>query len=527
MRHINTSVGFRPAAVRDDGDSDGCLSATGCAVGSVSRVPSEPNRWLVLTLVCVAQFMVVLDATIVNVALPSIQRSLQLHADRACSGSSTPTRSSSGASCCSAAAPPTCSAGSGCSSPESVVFTVASADQRHRRVVERADRRSSAPGARRGVRLAGSARNRDDDVRRRRRAGRRRSASGARSRPAAERSASSSAACSRRTLSWRWVFFVNLPDRRRRHAARAALRAELACERRARRPTTPPARSLVTGGLLVLVYAIVKAQSYGWGSARTLGVLRARVRPARSVRRRRARSRRAADPARHLPHAVAHRRERDDARRMARAVRDVLLRVALPCRRSSASSPLKAGLAFVPFTLGIIIGAGASQALIRKIGMRIVTFTGITIGTAGLLYFARLPTHGSYVPDILPTIAVVSIGMGLTFVPLHAARDDERRATRTRASHLGSSTPRSRSAVPSGSRSSRRSPRLGRAICSSARRPSAQAERGADQRLPRRLRGRRRDAAPRWRDPRCPMRQAGRCGDRQRPPWPGAEPAAL
>ena len=72
----------------------------------------------------------------------------------------------------------------------------------------------------------------------------------------------------------------------------------------------------------------------------------------------------------------------------------------------------------LPFTLGIIIGAGASHALIRRIGIRIVVFTGITMGTAGLLYFARLPAHGSYVPDLLPTIAIVSVGMGMTFVPL-------------------------------------------------------------------------------------------------------------
>ena len=67
----------------------------------------ETNRWLVLVLVCVAQFMVVLDATIVNVALPSIQQG-STSRRRACSGSSTPTRSSSAASCCSAGAPPTC-----------------------------------------------------------------------------------------------------------------------------------------------------------------------------------------------------------------------------------------------------------------------------------------------------------------------------------------------------------------------------------------------------------------------------------
>ena len=86
------------------------------AVVEASAVPRAGiNRWLVLVLVCVAQFMVVLDATIVNVALPSIQHGLGFSRGT-CSGSSTRTPSSSAASCCSAAAPPTCSAGSGSSS---------------------------------------------------------------------------------------------------------------------------------------------------------------------------------------------------------------------------------------------------------------------------------------------------------------------------------------------------------------------------------------------------------------------------
>jgi MFS family permease len=79
--------------------------------------------------------------------------------------------------------------------------------------------------------------------------------------------------------------------------------------------------------------------------------------------------------------------------------------------------PLKAGFAFVPFTGGIIVGAGLSQALIRRIGVRGVAYVGIVLGALGLLYFARLPTHGSYATDLLPTILVTSLGMGLTFVP--------------------------------------------------------------------------------------------------------------
>ena len=79
--------------------------------------------------------------------------------------------------------------------------------------------------------------------------------------------------------------------------------------------------------------------------------------------------------------------------------------------------PLKAGFAFVPFTLGIVVGAGLSQTLIHKLGVRLVTYIGIGLGVVGLLYFARLPVHGTYAKDILPTILIVSVGMGLTFVP--------------------------------------------------------------------------------------------------------------
>ena len=126
--------------------------------------------------------------------------------------------------------------------------------------------------------------------------------------------------------------------------------------------------------------------------------------------------------------------------------------------------PLKAGVAFVPFTLGIIVGAGASQALIRRIGIRAVVLIGITMGTAGLLYFARLPTNGTYVRDLLPTIVVVSIGMGMTFVPLTLLATTNVQAQDAGLAS-GSSTRRSRSAARSGWRSSPRSPRRGRATC--------------------------------------------------------------
>ena len=81
-------------------------------------------------------------------------------------------------------------------------------------------------------------------------------------------------------------------------------------------------------------------------------------------------------------------------------------------------SPIEAGLAFVPFTIGIVIGAGLSQTLVKRIGLRSVGIIGMLLGTAGMLLFLRLDVGGDYVTDLLPGIVLVSIGMGMTFVPV-------------------------------------------------------------------------------------------------------------
>ena len=59
-------------------------------------------------------------------------------------------------------------------------------------------------------------------------------------------------------------------------------------------------------------------------------------------------------------------------------------------------SPLKAGLAFLPVTVGIVIGAGLAQQLIRRFGARVVPVAGIAIAAAGLAWLTRLPVHGTY-----------------------------------------------------------------------------------------------------------------------------------
>ena len=82
-------------------------------------------------------------------------------------------------------------------------------------------------------------------------------------------------------------------------------------------------------------------------------------------------------------------------------------------------SALEAGLAFLPFTAGIIIGSGISQKLVPALGARDVPVIGIALAVLGLLLFLRLtPGETSYVVDLLPGIMLMSVGMGLVFVPV-------------------------------------------------------------------------------------------------------------
>jgi EmrB/QacA subfamily drug resistance transporter len=377
-------------------------------------VRSEPNRWLVLVLVCIAQFMVVLDATIVNVALPSIQRGLHftptglqwivngytlmfggflLLGGRASdllgrqrlfiAGVIVFTVASlvNGVATSSnvlIAGRAFQGLGGALVSPAALsIVTTTFAEGRERTKALGVWSAIAAGGAAAGLVIGGFL---------------------------------------TETLSWRWVFFVNLPI----GVAAALLSLRFVPNSRAQeRPETYDAAGAVTvtGGLLVLVYAIVKAQSYGWGSSKTAGLFLISVvlLAAFVVIERRSKA-----PLIRL--GIFSMRSLSGSNVAMLLVASGLFAMfyfaSLYMQEILGYKPLKAGFAFVPFTIGIIIGAGASQALIRRIGIRAVTFAGITMGTVGLLYFARLPADGSYVRDLLPTIVVVSIGMGMTFVPL-------------------------------------------------------------------------------------------------------------
>jgi predicted MFS family arabinose efflux permease len=80
--------------------------------------------------------------------------------------------------------------------------------------------------------------------------------------------------------------------------------------------------------------------------------------------------------------------------------------------------PLKAGLAFLPFTGGIMISAGLASTFAPRVGVRLVAAIGLIVSIAGMLLLVRLPVDGSYLSDVLPSIILTSLGMGAVFMPL-------------------------------------------------------------------------------------------------------------
>jgi EmrB/QacA subfamily drug resistance transporter len=217
-------------------------------------------------------------------------------------------------------------------------------------------------------------------------------------------------------FSWPWIFFVNIPVGIAVFVASLRYVPESKDER-AHKAFDVAGAVTVTSGLIILVYAIVKAQEKGWVSAHTIvvgGIAFALLAAFLVIERRsieplvrlsifRVRTIRAANVAMFF---------------VAAGLFAMFYFNTLYLQRVLGYTPLEAGLAFLPFTAGIIIGAGLSQGLVPKVGARELPLIGMTMAIAGMLLFIRLQPGGDYLTDFLPGVMLASIGMGLTFVPI-------------------------------------------------------------------------------------------------------------
>jgi EmrB/QacA subfamily drug resistance transporter len=390
--------------------------STAVAITTTPRPPAThgTNRWLILVIACLAQFMVVLDATVVNVALPSIQRGLHfspsslqwvvnaytlifggflLLGGRA--GDLIGRKRLfvvgvalfSGASLLNGLAQSSGmlivgrglqGLGAALLSPAALsIITTTFTEQEERTKALGVWSAIAAGGGAVGLMMGGFL---------------------------------------TQLASWEWIFIVNVP------VGVLTLLATLRFVPESRADLEHRSFDLagaitVTSGLVVLVYAIVKAQAFGWGSVRTLGLIAAAL-------------------ALLVAFVMIERRSVAPLIRLSifrirtLAVANVVLLLvasglfgmfffaSLYVQEILGYSPLHAGLAFLPVTGGIAVGAGMAQQLIRRAGVRNVAVAGVLLATAGLALLARVPVHGTYAGDLLPGLLPMSIGMGLTFVPI-------------------------------------------------------------------------------------------------------------
>jgi predicted MFS family arabinose efflux permease len=214
-------------------------------------------------------------------------------------------------------------------------------------------------------------------------------------------------------VDWRWIFFINVPL-----AAAivvAALKYVPASTPQVRQRVDVLGALTITGSLMTLVYALVKAAENGWTDNTTLisFVVSALLMAAFIVNELRVRN-----PLMRLN--IFRRRNVTGGTLvmllMPAAMFGMFFYISIYLQQILGYSPTMTGVANLPFTLVIMIVAGVLSKQITKLNPKVILVTAPLIVTAGLLYFSRLPVNAQYWTDILPGIILMAAGMAAVFV---------------------------------------------------------------------------------------------------------------
>jgi EmrB/QacA subfamily drug resistance transporter len=218
---------------------------------------------------------------------------------------------------------------------------------------------------------------------------------------------------------WRWVFFLNLP------VCALVLTSALALLPDDRRHA--PAKDfdalgalLSTAGMLILVYALVQAPDLGWANGRTTAELAAAgcllaVFVGTELRHR--------NPLFPLSiFRISGIAAADATQVIAQAgFYSMFFFITLYMQNVLGFSPIAAGAAYVPVTIGVGMATGVAAKLLPRTGARPIIITGALIGAAGVYWLSRIPVRGSYAADVLPGLVVMALGLGAIFVGVQTA----------------------------------------------------------------------------------------------------------
>jgi EmrB/QacA subfamily drug resistance transporter len=220
-------------------------------------------------------------------------------------------------------------------------------------------------------------------------------------------------------LSWSWVFFVNVPV----GIAVIAVTPWLLRESRAttaHRHFDVAGATSVTASLMLLVYAVTRTAESGWGNGPTLALLAASAVLLGAFVAIELRS-----PAPLLPMRIFRLRTLAAANVIAVLVGSIMFSQfflqTLYMQEVLHYSPIQSGAAFVTMTLAIVVFANVAQVLVGRIGVRRVLTTGLVLDAISLALLTRLPVDGHYLANLFPAFLIGGLGLALTFVPMTIA----------------------------------------------------------------------------------------------------------
>ena len=220
-------------------------------------------------------------------------------------------------------------------------------------------------------------------------------------------------------LHWSWIFFINVPV----GIAAIALTPVLLRESRAdlaHRHFDLAGAAASTSGLMLLVYAMTRAASDGWGTMTTAGLLAGAVALILTFVAIELRS-----PHPLLPLRIFRSRRLSVANGAMTIIGAVTFSqffvLTLYLQNVLHYSPVQSGAAFAAFAVTVVVFSNVAQVVVGRVGVRPTLTAGLLLSAAALGVLTRLPVHGHYFFDLFPAFVLGGAGLGLSFVPVTIA----------------------------------------------------------------------------------------------------------